>query len=116
MHRVLEHFTQDASQRHDQPRLDAYGEILETLSRPQPERQPDWNEVAARWLDVIRPFWYRKLAQPRSRPLLLKDIRNDLFAAEAELGPRILAQFQSFPMLPPPDQRIAACIIGVAGP
>jgi hypothetical protein len=46
--------------------------------------------------------------------LLLKDIRKDLLAREGDLGPGVVAAFGSFPLLPPPDKRIVACIIGVA--
>ena len=78
------------------------------------DRQPDWDEVASRWLDVIRPVWYERLtAKGRRKPLLLKDIRTDLLKMEDKLGAEVIQGFASFPLLSPPDERIAACIIGV---
>ena len=78
-----------------------------------PDHQPDWDEVAARWLDLIRPVWYARLKLPRRKPLLLKDIRRDLIAEEATLGPQILEKFGVFPVLSSPEERISACILGV---
>lgn len=111
---VLDHFLKDAAGRHDQEALDHYRAILDMLREPHPGHQPDWDEVAARWLDLIRPIWYERLKRPRSKPLLLKDIRRDLIAAEDRLGPQIREGFKDFPVLAPPDERISACILGVA--
>lgn len=75
---------------------------------------PDWDEVAARWLDIIRPIWYEELTQPRSKPLLLKDIRKKLILAKDSLQPEIIEHFKSFPVQKQTDKRILACIIGVS--
>jgi len=63
----------------------------------------------------IRPVWYERLrAGGRNKPLLLKDIRAAVVAAEAEMLPRILDAFASdFPAQRPADERIVACIVGV---
>jgi len=87
--------------------------ILDALTRPEPQAQPDWDEIAARWLDLIRPIWYERLKRPRSRPLLLKDIRRDVLNAGESFRAQVLQAFESIPILQTPDERIAACIIGV---
>ncbi len=110
---VLEYYVLEAGQRHDQARLERYQAILQMLETENAERQPDWDEVASRWLDLIRPVWYAKLKDQRRKPLLLRDIRDDLMAREGELGPQIVEAFLRFPVLPAPDERITACIIGV---
>jgi hypothetical protein len=86
------------------------------LRENQNEVQPDWEELAARWLDLIRPVWYEKLqAGGRTRPLLLKDIRKDLIGAEASLLPKTISEFtKALPAQRPTDERIVACIIGIA--
>ena len=113
MEKVLERFLEKAAERKDQAALDHYKAILDMIRRPNPGHQPDWDEVAARWLDLIRPVWYGRLRLPRNKPLLLRDIRSDLVAREAELGPQILERFRSFPELGPADLRISACVLGV---
>ena len=114
MENVLERFLKDAAKRIDQEKIDHYKKLLEMLQQPPLENQPDWDEVATRWLDLIRPIWYERLtAKGRNKPLLLKDIRQFLLGKEDSLGPQISEKFASFPTLDPPDKRIAACIIGV---
>jgi superfamily II DNA or RNA helicase len=114
MELVLAGYVEIAQKRGRVVDAEHYATIHNMLVHIEPERQPDWDEVAARWLDLIRPVWYERLAQKRKRPLLLKDIRKDLLAREGDLGPGVVAAFGSFPLLPPPDKRIVACIIGVA--
>jgi len=113
MQAVLERFLIDAGTNRDQLRLERYQAILQMLADDASERQPDWDEVASRWLDLVRPVWYAKLKDPRKKPLLLRDIREDLMAQESQLGGQILEAFVEFPVLPSPDERISACIIGV---
>jgi hypothetical protein len=44
--------------------------------QPGPGVQPDWEELAARWLDLIRPMWYEKLEERgRWKPLFTFSIR-----------------------------------------
>lgn len=113
MEKVLDRFLENVAERQNQEALDHYRAIIGMLRDPNPDRQPDWDEVAARWLDLIRPVWYARLKLPRKKPLLLKDIRRDLIAEEATLGPQILEKFRAFPVLSSPDERISACILGV---
>ena len=88
--------------------------IYEMLTKPNPYSQPDWDEVAAKWLDLIRPIWFERLKEARSRPLLLKDIRRDLLKNIEYVIDKVLQEFRNFPVLPSPDERISACIIGVS--
>jgi len=86
------------------------------FDRALPDYQPDWDEVAGRWLDVIRPVWFEMLTQrKRFRPLLLKDIRTELLTRELWLTGQVLKKFREFPVLPAPEERVKACIIGVSG-
>ena len=87
--------------------------IQRMLNARHSNRQPDWDEVATRWLELIQPVWYERLKSRRSKPLLLRDIRKELFTREAELGPACIERFRSFPVIPPPEERIRACIVGV---
>jgi len=115
MEHIVRVFLKRAVKRVDQTHVDGYKAILDAMAQPDPELQPDWDELASIWLDLIRPVWYTKLAQPRGRPLLLKDIRKELVEDEEEFGNKILDTFQSFPRLPRPDERISACILGMTG-
>jgi superfamily II DNA or RNA helicase len=112
---VIEVWLRKAASAKNQQHLDAYQSIVDMLQNRDLDRQPDWDEVASRWLDVIRPVWYERLtARGRRKPLLLKDIRRDLSALEEKLGTEVIRRFTSFPLLSPPDERIAACIVGVS--
>ena len=116
MERVLSAYVQSAGAQQRQDETDVLLAVLKVLKEPSAELQPDWEELAARWLDLIRPVWYEKLQdRGRRKPLLLKDIRKDLIAAESTLLPRIVAEFtKTFPAQRPVDERIVSCIVGVA--
>lgn len=111
---VVESYAKAASSRREQESVEQYNAIIAMLVGRDSRHQPDWDEVASRWLDVIRPIWYEKLKQRRNKPLQLKDVRQDLLSDEGRLGPAIFEQFRSFPLMPSPDERISACIVGVA--
>jgi len=112
---IVEAYLESAAKRHDQSIVDTLRALLWLLQEPVTGTQPDWEEVAARWLDLIRPVWYEKLTgKGRTKPLLLRDIREDLIAAEEALLPRVLREFtNSFPAQRSPDERIRACIVGI---
>ena len=111
---VLESYIKTAAKESNQEEIDYYDRILNMLGMGNTDHQPDWDEVAARWLDIIRPIWYEELTQPRNKPLLLKDIRKKLIASKNSLQPEIFEHFKSFPVQKQTDKRILACIIGVA--
>lgn len=113
---VLKDYIKSSSEHRNQSEVDDLTELLNVLTEPIVGIQPDWEEVAARWLDLIRPVWYEKLQEAgRHKPLLLKDIRGNLIASKKELLPRILKEFgREFPAQQSPDERIVSCIVGVA--
>ena len=111
---VLKRFMKEAAAANKHKRVEDYQRLLSALNDPGPDLQPDWDTVAARWLDLIRPVWYDRLREKRRGPLLLRDIRRDLYKLEESLGPKVTGAFARFPVMPPPDERISACIIGVA--
>lgn len=112
---VVNKLAESAAASDRQAELDHLVNILAMLDRTRIEYQPDWDEVAGRWLDVVRPVWFDMLTQrKRSRPLLLKDIRVDLLKREAWLTREIIQRFREFPMLPGPEERVKACIIGTS--
>ena len=110
---VLRDMLGNAASQQKQLRVEELTAILDALTRPEPQAQPDWDEIAARWLDLIRPIWYERLKRPRPRPLLLKDIRRDVLNAGESFRAQVVQAFESIPILQTPDERIAACIIGV---
>ena len=110
---IIKHALKKAIENLNQEDVDHLHAIYEMLTKPNPYRQPDWDEVAAKWLDLIRPVWFERLKETRSRPLLLKDIRRDLLNQLEYIIERVLQEFRNFPVLPSPDERISACIIGV---
>ena len=88
--------------------------LLDVLDNPKSELLPDWGEVASRWLDVIRPVWFEKLKERRSRPLLLKDIQRNLESNPEWLMSQIREHFGTIPAPKRIDERVRACIIGVS--
>lgn len=102
-----------ATNRRDQLTVDRLIRILKAVTKPEAHAQPDLDEIAARWLDLIRPIWYECLKRPRLRPLLLKDIRPYLLENEPQLRSQVLQALATIPILQTPDERIAACIIGI---
>ncbi len=114
MEKVIKKYLKIAAMECNQYEVEHLSKIIGILVKPLPDQQPDWDEVAARWLDIIRPIWYERLNRPRSRPLLLRDIFKDLIAAKTDLSPIIIEQFKSFPVLAPTEERVLACIIGVS--
>jgi superfamily II DNA or RNA helicase len=112
---ALEHMTKNAVKRKEQSVVDRLVAIHSAIKSPSPDGQPDWDEVASRWLDLIRPIWYERLCQPRERPLLLKEIRADVLKNEATLCTEVLKAFESIPLVQSADERIAVCILGIRG-
>jgi hypothetical protein len=110
---VLRHMREQAAARRDQASVEELSALLDALERPEPHARPDWDEVASRWLDLIRPIWYERLKKPRQRPLLLRDIRSDVLAAGDAFRIQALQAFESIPLVQTPDERVAACILGM---
>ena len=117
METILDDWIQSASARRDRECLDRYREIRRILLTTHgSNRMPDWEEIASRWLELIRPLWYEQLnARRRRRPLLLRDIRREIITHEATLGPRLIESFTNNPIQAQstPDERITSAIVGV---
>ncbi|RLA45127.1 MAG: helicase [Gammaproteobacteria bacterium] len=96
-----------------QKTIDHLLRLKQLLESPSKDQQPDWDEVASRWLDMIRPVWFERLTGRRNKPLLLKDIRKDLLARPDWLIKSLEENFREFPLLPSIEERIKACIVGV---
>lgn len=114
METAVSSFMDDAMKVMDQAAVEKFKALQDALTRFEPDSQPDWDEVARQWMDLIRPIWYERLKEQRSRPLLLKDIRKDVLKQGPEFRRRVLGAFEQFPVMQRADERISACIIGVA--
>lgn len=116
IHQLLDvcgHLTSYVSSKQQAEDLDFLEKLQDLLSHPSKDRLPDWNEIAARWLDIIRPIWFERLREKRSRPLLLEDIRSDLLDRPDWVLEAVRRHFGVIPAPHHPDERIRACIIGV---
>jgi hypothetical protein len=89
--------------------------ILAAMENENPNLWLNWDVIAERWLDLIRPAWYAALSGRRkqARPLLLKDVRQDLLHGKPLELSEVLRALVPVPTLPPLDERLAACILGV---
>lgn len=111
---VIEKYRAKESEKRNQDSVEFLTQLLNVLQNPTVDRTPDWDAVAERWLDVIRPIWYARLLKGRRhRPLVLKDIRNDLLGESALPINRVIEAFRDIPRMLPLDQRVVACILGV---
>jgi len=111
---VLNAYRDQAAEKKDQTGLEFLSRLLEILERPTVDRMPDWDAIAERWLDLIRPVWYeRLLTKRRLRPLVLKDIRSELIDGDRLPIEEIIEAYREVPRMPTLDQRVVACILGV---
>jgi superfamily II DNA or RNA helicase len=77
------------------------------------DRRPDPYAVAEGWLDLVRPRLDVARQRRRNQPfLLLKDIDNDLAESQLDLS-EVESGLKRLVVMPPVDERVAACIIGV---
>lgn len=112
---VVHVYQREASEAQQQEKADFYGRLIELVERPREDEVPDWNDLAERWLDLIRPAWYSELAQrKRNRPLLLKDLYKPLTSGSHRLTFEAISQaMKGLKLTSPIEERVAACIIGV---
>ncbi len=115
LERAVETWMNNAAAEKRARAVNRYHRLLNALRRrPAAGWLPDWDEIATRWLDIIRPLWYERLAGKHHRPLLLRDIRRDLAAGEERLGQELKAALlDDFPRQQPTGERIIAALIGV---
>lgn len=114
MHDVLGHYINSASKSGNLETAARWHALQKAATSNSNGISPDLETVAEHWLDLIRPLWFAKLAdrRKRKRPLLLKDLRQDLIKKPLDLAD-VEARFVNIPTVDPLDERIAACIIGV---
>ncbi len=113
METVLSRYRTDASRDNDQPAMELYKQLLDWLQHPG-EGIPDWNDLAERWLDLIRPGWYALLSRPRrNRPLLLRDLRQQLLGEGRLSHSAVQEAFSGVRQAQVLEERVVACIIGV---
>lgn len=112
---VLGHYKLERERRGAHEEAQQLGRILSALSEDNPDTWVNWDLLAERWLDLIRPVWYEALSSKRkqSRPLLLRDVRELLMLHRPLPLDEVLRAFLPLPMLQPLDERLAACILGV---
>jgi len=110
---VLTEYRKEASKTEHQKILEFLNKLLDVLNMKDRRYVPDWGVIADRWLDLIRPIWYKRLTDRRIRPLLLKDIRKDLLGEDKLEFEIISQQFSKLPSSVPADKRVVAVILGV---
>ncbi|HNP36964.1 MAG TPA: SNF2-related protein [Woeseiaceae bacterium] len=115
MHRVIAAYQEKGAKRKDQDCVDFYGALLRVLDTSDTDIQPDWDDLATRWLGIIRPIWYEKIQARRRRPLLLKDLFKTLSEREQELWPTISAvlDLDTIRQLAATKARLSSCIVGL---
>lgn len=96
------------------PTVDRIRRIREIFHPTYRGKGVDWNTVAEKWLDLIRPVWYTRLTHPRRhRPLRLRDIRTDLLNQSRLDLEAVCSEFETIEALSPLDERVASCILGI---
>jgi len=117
MEAVLRNYSDSALREHHQETYDRLEQILAVFEKKYRGQGVDWDALAEKWLDLVRPAWYaRLLERKRLRPLVLREIRSDLMGdRKLDLG-NVFAAFESIEALPPIEERVVSCIIGVAAP
>lgn len=114
MEAVLAAYRQRAAQARKQEMVDFLGKVLELLAGRTAEASLDWNALAERWLNLVKPALYTHLRQrKRAKPLRLRDIRGDLLGEMAIDDKHLLDALGSVPKVKPVEERVAAVILGV---
>lgn len=113
---VLGDYIEKATITNEQKRADFVRQLLKLLE-PDSKEPVDLGSLAERWLDLIRPIWYKCLLRQRQQhgPLRLKNIRQTLIDEPFETN-LLIEAFTGMDLeyLKPLDERIVAAIVGVA--
>lgn len=111
---VLQKYRDHAAQTRQRDAHERLQRVLAVFGSDYTGRGVDWNSLAEKWLDLIRPVWYAKLiGRHRWRPLRLRDIRQDLIGANRLDLDAVLAELEHIEALPPLHERVASCILGL---
>src|SRR5882762_9774742 len=84
---ALRDMLRNAASQQKQLCVEELNAILDALTRPEPQAQPDWDEIAARWLDLIRPIWYERLKRPRPLQALVPDWSYEIEPTSGDFVP-----------------------------
>lgn len=115
MQAVLGEYSAAALRVRDQETHERLDRVLSVFDEKYRGHGVDWDSLAERWLDLVRPAWYsRLLARKRLRPLTLKEIRGDLLGEKKLNLDLVFAAFGSVEALSPIEERVVSCIIGVS--
>ena len=114
MTKVLKAYCEESSKNQYQQAFEFYHNLIDVLEMKDRRHIPDWGVIADKWLDLIRPVWYKRLTERRVRPLLLKDIRKNLLEKDKLSFEEIFKQFSSLPKAIPIDKRVVSVILGIA--
>jgi len=109
----LREFINEATRSRSREEIDQLASLQMLFTKRNTDVSPDWDEIASKWLEIIRPIWFEKLQSPRTRPLLLSDVRSDVISQSEVLIPLVLELFADIPVVSKPEERIKACIVGV---
>lgn len=116
MNNVLEEYKNKSVQDQDREREKSVNDLLSLFNkvpsmREVPSREVDLNLLAECWLDLIQPRWFERLQEPRSEPLRLKDLYQNLI--EHPILTEKLKDALKVDTVKPLEERIVAAIIGV---
>jgi superfamily II DNA or RNA helicase len=116
MKEVLEKYKNTSVQYQDREREKSVNDLLSLLNkvpsiREVPSREVDLSLLAKCWLDLIQPRWFERLQEPRSEPLRLKDLYQNLI--EHPILTEKLKDALKVDTVKPLEERIVAAIIGV---
>jgi hypothetical protein len=116
MNKVLEEYKNKSVQDQDRDREKSVNDLLSLFNkvpsmREVPSREVDLNLLAECWLDLIQPRWFERLQEPRSEPLRLKDLYQNLI--EHPILTEKLKDALQVDTVKPLEERIVAAIIGL---
>jgi hypothetical protein len=99
----LRELINEASKNYSREEMNQLTSLQMLFTKRNPDVIPDWDEIASKWLEIIRPIWFEKLQSPRTRPLLLSDVRPDVINNSTELIPLVLELFADIPIVAKPE-------------
>lgn len=116
MNKVLEEYKNKSVQDQDREREKSVNDLLSLLNkvpsmREVPSLEVDSSLLAEWWLDLIQPRWFERLQEPRSEPLRLKDLYQNLI--QHPILTEKLNDGLKVSQVKPLEERIVAAIIGV---
>ena len=123
MNEVIEEYKDKSVQEEDREREELVNQLLSLFNEVRSRRQipnlevelskwrVDLSLLAEWWLDLIQPRWFERLQEPRSEPLRLKDLYQNLI--EHPILTEKLKDALKVSKVKPLEERIVAAIIGV---